>query len=445
MADRGVEYLEGAAARIAAFDDACTRCGACFEACPMPAAAGVASADGGVVVEGLLALLGDREGSSAENEAWTSACCGSGYCREACPEGVDVRFLQRMGKIAQLSRDGDPKTVKRRSVETYNAMAASVRAIGGLLAEADERAQVRNGLPANEAPENGPSDVVFYTGCNVWKTPHIVLTALDTLEALGVSATVIGGPSACCGVYGFNQGDGKVSGRQAFGAIEKLAGAGAKTALSWCPSCQIQIGDLALGNWEQSRGERPFDLNPFYKFLAERIDDLRPHLQPIERRRVALIERPAIPGAMDALRTILGAIDGVEIVDLDVRPAGVMENTLAVLKEFRNAQRAATLADAQAKSVDVLATVYHACHRELCRYDDGQPFEILNVMSLLAEALGRPREDRYKALKALGSVDAVIDAVAPDAAARGLDLAQLKAALAADMFAATPLATPPRT
>lgn len=38
--------------------------------------------------------------------------------------------------------------------------------------------------------------------------------------------------------------------------------------------------------------------------------------------------------------------------------------------------------------VDVLATVYHACHRELCAYDDGRPFEILNVMSLVAESLG---------------------------------------------------------
>ena len=59
------------------------------------------------------------------------------------------------------------------------------------------------------------------------------------------------------------------------------------------------------------------------------------------------------------------------------------------------------------------------------------------------DVLGNQREDRYKILKALGSVDAVIDAVAPDAEARGLDIGAIRSALAADMFAAVPLATPP--
>lgn len=441
MADRGAEYLEGAASRIEAFSADCTRCGACFEACPMPSPAGISGSNGPEAVGGLLSLLDDGQ-TTPDAKTWTTACCGSGYCNQACPEGIDVRFLQRMGKIALLQQAGDPKTIKRRSVETYNAMAGSVRAISGLLAEPEELGRLQNLTPGDEAAAE-PAEVVFYTGCNVWKTPHIVLTALDALEALNVSARVMGGPSMCCGVYGFNQGDGKVSGRQAFGAIEKLAEAKAEQALSWCPSCQIQIGDLALGNWAEIKGAQPFDIAPFYSFLAERIETLRPHLHEIPSRRVALIERPAIPGAMAAVKTILGAIPGVELVELDVRPAGVMENTLAVLKSFRDSQRTALLAGAEEAGVNVLATVYHACHRELCAYDDGRPFEILNVMSLLAESLGNQREDRYKALKALGSVDAVIEAVAPDAEARGLDIGAIRSALAADMFATVPLATPP--
>jgi hypothetical protein len=407
----------------------------------MPSPAGIADSDGDGAIKGLIALLGDGDASAA-SEAWTRACCGSGYCNAACPEGIDVRFLQRIGKIALLQRDGDPKAIKRRSVETYNAMAGSVRAISSLLTEAEDLARLQNTSPAADTTSE-PAEVVFYTGCNVWKTPHIVLAALDALEAVNVSARVMGGPTMCCGVYGFNQGDGKVSGRQAFGTIEKLAEAETEQALSWCPSCQIQIGDLALGNWQATKGKQPFDMAPFYGFLAERIEALRPHLQAIPARRVALIERPAIPGAMAAVKTILGAIPGVELVELDVRPAGVMENTLAVLKSFRDSQRAALLSGAEEASVDVLATVYHACHRELCAYDDGRPFEILNAMSLLADSMGAPREDRYKALKALGSVDAVIDAVAPNAEARGLDIGAIRAALAADMFAAVPLATPP--
>jgi len=407
----------------------------------MPGPAGLSAADRDTAVEGLMQLVSGGP-APAETAAWTNACCGPGYCRSACPEGIDVRFLQRNGKIKLLAASGDAKAIKRRSVDTYNAMAASVRAISGLLAEPEALARLGDGR-AGAAPVPD-AEVTFYTGCNVWKTPHIVMTALDALEAVGVKANVMGGPSMCCGVYGFNQGDGKVSGRQAFGTIEKLADAGASRALSWCPSCQVQIGDLALGNWAAAHGETPFQMDPFYGFLAERIDDLRPKLRAVQPRTVALIERPAIAGAMTALKTVLGAIPGLKLAELPVRPAGVMENTLAVLKDFRDSQRNALLDAAGDAGVDVLATVYHACHRELCRYDDGRPFEILNVMSLLAEALGKPREDRYKALKGLGSVDAVIAEVAPDAAARGVDLAALRNALAADMFATVPLATPPK-
>lgn len=438
MADRGQVYLDGAAARIAKYSEDCTRCGACFDACPMPGPAGIGEADSGAAVGGLFDLLAGGA-PSKDSETWTSVCCGSGYCKSACPEGIDVRFLQRMGKVALLQRDGDPRELKRRSVSTFNTLSGHTRAITNVMTTPEELQR----LNATPAAESATPDVVFYTGCNVWKTPHIVLTALDAFDALDVSVRVMGGPSMCCGVHGFNVGDAKISGRQAFGAIENIAKTGVTEALSWCPSCQIQIGDLALGNWQEEKGETPFELAPFYGFLAGRIDDLKPHLKAIPPRRVALIERPAIPGAMEAVKIILSAIPGVEMVDLDVRPAGVMENSLAVLKSFRSSQRTALLAGAEAAGVDVLGTIYHSCHRELCLYDDGKPFEIMNVMSLVAESLGNGREDRYKELKALGSPEAVIAAVAPDAEARGLDVAAIRSALILDMFPGAPLAPPP--
>ena len=49
--------------------------------------------------------------------------------------------------------------------------------------------------------------------------------------------------------------------------------------LSWCPSCQISIGEVLLPNYERQFGEKPFDLNPFLVFLAERTD------RPEEARR----------------------------------------------------------------------------------------------------------------------------------------------------------------
>ena len=62
--------------------------------------------------------------------------------------------------------------------------------------------------PSTRTEEPGePPEVVFYTGCNVLKTPHIALLALDILDALDVSYQVLGGPSHCCGVVQMRTGD----------------------------------------------------------------------------------------------------------------------------------------------------------------------------------------------------------------------------------------------
>ena len=54
--------------------------------------------------------------------------------------------------------------------------------------------------PSRE-PRDGPPDVVFYTGCNVLKTPHIALLCLDILDLLDIDYEVMGGVGQCCGVY----------------------------------------------------------------------------------------------------------------------------------------------------------------------------------------------------------------------------------------------------
>src|SRR6202041_3004127 len=77
-----------------------------------------------------------------------------------------------------------------------------------------------------------PPDFVFYTGCNLLKTPHIALLALDIMDALGVRYQVMGGPTHCCGVGQLRTGDTAVSANMAENTMNKLARAG--RVLSWC-------------------------------------------------------------------------------------------------------------------------------------------------------------------------------------------------------------------
>src|SRR5690606_2826036 len=130
---------------------------------------------------------------------------------------------------------------------------------------------------ADEYPQT-PPDIVFDTGCNGIKTPHIALLVLEVLDALNVSYDVMGGVPTCCGIQHFKQGDGKTAGRVGYNTIERLGRPGASKVVSWCPSCQIQIGEVALPAYKDSYGLTPFEMSPITVFLAERLDALRPLL-----------------------------------------------------------------------------------------------------------------------------------------------------------------------
>src|SRR5438876_542050 len=66
-------------------------------------------------------------------------------------------------------------------------------------------------------------DVVFYTGCNVLKTPHIALLCLDIMDAMGIDYKVMGGPTHCCGTGQLRAGDTESLARFAANTINKLS------------------------------------------------------------------------------------------------------------------------------------------------------------------------------------------------------------------------------
>src|SRR5438128_354264 len=139
------------------------------------------------------------------------------------------------------------------------------------------------------------------------------------------------GPSQCCGVYHFREGDFANTGRVGYTTIDGLAAAGTSTVLSWCPSCQLQIGEVALPSYETRFGARPFDLNPFLVFLADHAETLARLMKHRVGKRVALHERPVLPAVQAAVRKLLSIIPGVELVEIDVPRVGTQANSLAVL------------------------------------------------------------------------------------------------------------------
>ncbi|MBV9554776.1 MAG: (Fe-S)-binding protein [Alphaproteobacteria bacterium] len=432
MADGGSGFIEAVNARVEATLDACTKCGKCVEACPMVEPAGLDPADAVAIVEGTLDLL--RGGPGTQDAArWAEVCTNSGKCIAACDYGVNPRFMVNMARIASMNAQKGEAETRRAAQQYFNSMGRSTRTISRLQLPPEVLERVAPPLRAPDEYGETP-EIVFYTGCNVIKTPHIALLVLEVLDALGVRYEVMGGTATCCGIQQFKRGDAKTAGRVGFNTIDRLARPGASRVVSWCPSCFIQIGEVALPAYEAANGAMPFEIAPFASLLAERLDALRPLFTHRVEKRVALQERSAVPEIMVAVKQVLRAIPGLEIVELDVPVLSTQASHLSVLPKFKAELLEREFAAAAAAGVTTFASIFHACHRELIAYQPQVSFELVNFMELIGEAMGIHIPDLYKRLKLIGDIDRIVADTSDMIAAHGLDLDTVRNELAADMF-----------
>jgi heterodisulfide reductase subunit D len=394
--------------RVDEMVDACTRCGKCVEVCPVTGAAGLEAEarDNPVgVITGILDILRHGEGNEAARN-WASGCVFSGECIKACDYGVNPRFLVYMAKVEMSRTENDAATQRRNGVMGFRNVAQEVSHISKL--QLDDALLERLGQGGKRSAAGELPDFVFYTGCNVLKTPHIALLALDIMDALGATYEVMGGPTHCCGVVQMRTGDVATSGRFGENTIDKLAQSKSKQVVSWCPSCQVQFSDTTLPTLEKIRGAKPFEMTPFTMYLRKHLDRLRPMLREPLPMRIALHRHPGIHGVVEAAEDILNAVPGIEIVDLQQPAVGLQSNNLKALPAYRRELDLAELKAAEAAGVDALVAVYHSDHRALCAHERDWPFQILNLYEIVGASMGVHRDDDYKRLKIMQDADAIL-------------------------------------
>ncbi len=162
------------------------------------------------MLAGVVDILRLGEGNEAARK-WASACLLSGECIKACDYGVNPRFMLAMARSTMARVKNDPREQRRQGVQDFRKVARDVTHISRM--QLDDELLARLGQKADAPATDVRPDFVFYTGCNVLKTPHIALLALDVMDTIGATYQVMGGPSHCCGVVQIRTGDVETSGR----------------------------------------------------------------------------------------------------------------------------------------------------------------------------------------------------------------------------------------
>jgi threonine dehydrogenase-like Zn-dependent dehydrogenase len=143
-------------------------------------------------------------------------------------------------------------------------------------------------------------------------------------------------------------------------------------------------------------------------FLRSQLERLRPLLSRRVDLQIALHRHTGAPGVMEAAAEILTAVPGIELVDLGQPSPGLMSNYLRALPAYKRELQHNELKAARDAGIDALVAVYHADHRELCAHERDWPFVVINMLEIVGASMGLHHEDRYKRLKLMQDVDAIM-------------------------------------
>ena len=407
MAKTSTGFLKSLDDRVEGILNACTACGDCVSVCPTPQGAGIDVADPKRIASGVLDILRHNgEGLDASRQ-WAAACCGTGACLTSCSYGINPRFMLSMARRA-MKEDVPEEDRRVAGKEAFKGMTRGVRVLSRLQLAPDLLERLS---PSSHPTLTEPPDLIFYTGCNLLKTPHIGLLCLDVLDRLGVSYEVYGGPENCCGFFQLGAGDMANAGRLGFKTIERFAQTKTAEVLSWCPSCHLIFGETHLPSSEAELTTKPsFDMTMFAVYLSRHLDLLQPMMTNPVNKRVALCDFAVAEEVSKGVAAVLSCIPGLEVIDLGIDRIAYTLIATRSIPEHGKSMLAKTLSAAENAGVTTLAGIYHSDHRELSAHEGAWPYEIVNFMELIGESMGIMHVDLFKRLKLMQDVDAIFSA-----------------------------------
>lgn len=209
--------------------------------------------------------------------------------------------------------------------QLFRKMGRAIKLMAGMQLVPEELAR----LLAPRRPRQVP--VVFYTGCNAIRTPHLLFNTMAILGALAIDYEVMGGPGACCGIIHTKwEGEIETGGRVAESTLRQFAGATPEQVLNWCPSCHLHLTE-SLAEFHTAA----FDINHVTDFIREQLDVLRTKFIRPVAKRVIVHAHTDYHHIGEIVTALIGAIPEIASASTPHSPWGCPRRSAALSGKIR--------------------------------------------------------------------------------------------------------------
>jgi Fe-S oxidoreductase len=313
-----------------------------------------------------------------------------------CPEGLNPLFVNEMIKW-EYNRNNIIET----SYDDPNHETSAQRVLASIQVSPEDYRKI------SEPSDRDRAGYVFFPGCNVYFQPEKILNALDVLSLITEDYAFVPGLDFCCGDVHLFSGSIERGDQTSKALIHILSSYHPDTVIFWCPTCHCRFVKTA-----SILNDLPFQVISFPQFLSENMDklDLKKDIQ----KRVTLHEacKSAFTG-VDASgpREVLRKIPGVQLSEMvrhgkDTACCG--SGAIAFFPKGLEAVRDDRLREASATNAEVLIDVCHFCHHVFVGEEPKYRFSVVNYITLLAEAIGIEREDKFKKYRQWNELDRIL-------------------------------------
>lgn len=394
-----VRYLEQERRRVI---KECRKCGLCNQKCPIIKHTELKDFSPRDIQEEVIDFL---ETGVANEAAYTRgfACMRCFQCVDnTCSQGLNPMLINEI--IKWYYRENDLVEYNYPDPKSHNAPQRVIASI-----QVSSRDLERVLTPST--PSRNNFRYVLFPGCNVYFQPDKVLNVLDVMDYITKDYAFVPGLDYCCGNAYLSSGQIERGGEVSKELIDKLSSYNPDTVIFWCSTCLCNLHKTICNLDDIER--IPFNTMSFARFLAQNMEKL-PFKKPVNKK-VTLHEpcKAAFTGLdLTGPRDVLKQIPGVELVEMPRHGKNTVCCGSAAQNYFPHSfekMRNDRLEEAAETSADVLVDICHYCHEIFADQEKKYDYSIVNYMSIITEALGIEREDKFKKYKQWADIDKVLE------------------------------------